>query len=57
MTMHIAAAFLAGFGARLLFAAIAWGRYSYRSPDRRHSFLTRRKWRNAARRIPFIRSE
>lgn len=42
MTLEHVGAFLAGFGAGLLFAAIAWGR---------HSFLTRRKWRD---RPPFI---
>ena len=51
MTLEHVAAFLAGFGAGLLFAAIAWGRHTYRRPDRRHGLLTRRKWRDLP---PFI---
>lgn len=49
MTLEHVGAFLAGFGAGfgagLLFAAIAWGR---------HSFLTRRKWRDLP---PYITEE
>lgn len=53
MSLLLVAAFLAGLGVGLLLAAIAWGRHTYRRPDRRHSLLTRRTWRD----LPYVSKE
>ena len=37
--------FFMGLGIGLLAAAFTW-RHTYRSPDRRHGLLTRRRWRD-----------
>ena len=50
MTLEHVGAFLAGVGVALIVVALL-DRHTYRRPDRRHSFLTRRKWRD---RPPYI---
>ena len=49
MTLEHVGAFLAGVGVALIVVALL-GRHTCRRPDRRHSFLTRRTWRD----LPYI---
>ena len=53
MTLEHVGAFLAGVGCALIVVALL-DRHTYRARERRHSFLTRRKWRDLP---PYITEE